>query len=127
MAGNEVEKAAEQLGVSADELAGFVAARRALGPDSEDAVIAGFLEKTGKAIDARVEARLAEQVKVKQENDKNDYQWAPFILACVSLGLGIPITGVAATAGLLAVVVVWIAIAAINVAFTISHRKSSSP
>jgi hypothetical protein len=70
------------------EVAATLAARRELGPDHDDALIAGFLERV--------------------EN----------ILALVSLGAGIPISAIAASlTGLVGLAIVWAGIVGVNVAF----------
>ena len=83
----------------ADELAGSIAARQALGPDSEDAVIEAFLQRTGQAIDARVEAQLAAERLMRPVSPvgapgglKADHR--PFALAIISLLAAIPITAI---------------------------------
>lgn len=117
----------EQL--SADEVAGAVAARRALGDDAEEAVIRAFLDRTGAAIDARVTERLNQQVApmpmprmppmpMPQPKPKSDHR--PFALAIISLIAGIPLTGIATQFGgasLITVIVIWLAIVAINVVY----------
>ena len=42
------------LAVDGDSVLGALAARRELGPESDSAVVAAFLDQTGMAIDARV-------------------------------------------------------------------------
>ncbi|GAA4211377.1 hypothetical protein GCM10022220_32870 [Actinocatenispora rupis] len=114
-------------GPSAEEVAGSLAARRALGPDAEDAVIEAFLERTGQAIDKRVDARL-QQVPPppplpNMPLPHTDH--TPFVLAIVSLGAGIPLTGIATQfkgAGLVAVAMVWIGIAMINLIYNRYRR-----
>ncbi|HEY3501495.1 MAG TPA: hypothetical protein VGN37_01770 [Actinocatenispora sp.] len=122
--------AGDAAGPSADEVAGSLAARRALGPDAEDAVIEAFLERTGDAIDRRVAERLAVE-RVHQpplpppapRGPERDH--TPFVLAIISLGAGIPLTGIATQfqgSALIAVVIIWAAIALINVVYNRSRR-----
>lgn len=112
-------------GPSADEVAGSLAARRALGPDAEDAVIEAFLERTGAAIDRRVDERLSirqAQHLPPPAPQRPHTDHTPFVLAIVSLGAGIPLTGIATQfqgSALIAVVIIWAAIALINVVY---HR-----
>lgn len=50
----------------------------------------------------------------------------PFILAIISLGVGIPITAIAATnvtPSLLGVLIVWLGIVGVNLAFGLSRRR----
>lgn len=124
--------AGEAAGPSADEVAGSLAARRALGPDAEDAVIEAFLERTGDAIDRRVAERLAVErmhqpppppPAPQAHGPQRDH--TPFVLAIISLGAGIPLTGIATQfqgSALIAVVIIWAAIALINVVYNRSRR-----
>ncbi len=119
-------------GLTAEDVAGSFAARQALGPDAEEAVIQAFLERTGQAIDARVEERLAErQLAARPPTPSAPHpphqgvDRTPLALAIVSLGAGIPLTGIATqfqNSGLIAVVVIWAAIALINVVY--GRRRS---
>jgi hypothetical protein len=116
------------LQVDPDEVAGVLAARTALGPEAERAVIAAFLERTGSAIDARVDQRLAARAGRQPEpgGDADRRRSDAIKLALGSIALGIPVTG-ASTAidGVGAPLVAffaWVAIAVINVVFNRSHR-----
>lgn len=106
-----------------------------LGPDYRDAVLESFLDKVGKEIDARVDARL---------NGPRQYPLQPaqmqatppppavprqpgnktFALAIVSIALGIPLTAIvaaqnsgSAAAEFAILLVIWAAIAVINVVY----------
>lgn len=128
----------DRPGLTAEEVAGSVAARQALGPEAEAAVIQAFLERTGHAIDARVEERLAmrqpmmpqippmHQMQHMQQHPvgRRQTDYTPFVLGIISLGAGIPLTGIATQFPgneLVAVVVIWAAIALINLIY--SRRK----
>jgi hypothetical protein len=79
------------------------------------------VERIGKQIDARVDARLA-QSPVRPGLTTKQLSVLP-VMTLGSLALGIPISGVAAgTAGLWGLVVVWIAIAAINIGYAMRLR-----
>ena len=79
------------------------------------------MERIGKEIDARVDARLA-QASVHRAPAPKLPSTVPAV-ALGSLALGIPISGVAGgTAGFWGLVVVWIAIAAINVGYAMRLR-----
>ena len=102
-----------------------------LGPQYRDAVIDSFLEKVGKEIDARVDARLgpsAPPAAAGRRDHGHDHSHfgSPMALAVCSLVFGIPISAIAVAAGshpagLLGLLVVWIAIAAINIAYNVSY------
>jgi hypothetical protein len=88
-----------------------------LGHDYQVAVIDSFLDKVGREIDARVDARMAQRPRKPARGP------APFALAVVSLALGIPLTAIAAgISGLAGLLVVWIGITAINIAYALQAR-----
>jgi hypothetical protein len=90
-----------------DELAAAIEARRELGQDLEPAVIEGFLERVGTAIDERVDQRLQRRAAGRGPGQMG--------LAVVSMLFAIPLTGIAAgTTGLAGLVVVWLAIVLVN-------------
>lgn len=97
-----------------------------LGPRYQDAVIESFLEKVGREIDARVDARLDRQPPQQASRRGHHSSGSPMTLAIASLVFGIPISAIAVAAGqhpagLLGLVVAWVAIAVINIAYNISY------
>lgn len=111
-----------------DEVRAAAETHRELGPDYQTAVIESFLDKVGREIDARVDSRLAmAQPGVRAPRQRGRGQ--PLALAIVSLALGIPLTGIIAAShiGLAALEVVWVAIAVINVAYSLSTSLSTRP
>jgi hypothetical protein len=112
------ERPGRALDIDTDEVAGALAARRELGPDAELAVIAGFLDRVGQAIDARVAQQVAQTTTDRSPRDGR----GP-LLVLASIALGIPITGVLTrydeVVGAVLTGFVWTAIAIINVAY---HR-----
>jgi hypothetical protein len=97
------------------DLAASLAARRELGPDYD----AAFIE----AVAERIEQSVAARRPASAESDRGDRALA-ITVACVSLGASIPVTAIAAAkAGLAGLVVVWLAIAAINLAFALRPRR----
>jgi hypothetical protein len=120
-----------QLDLDPDDLAGAFAARRQLGPDAELAVIADFLERTGHAIDLRVDQRVAQHRAAEawqwRGGDRRRRNAGSLTLALGSIALGIPLTGVASTFGGLSATFVafcaWIAIAVVNVAYAIGRPR----
>lgn len=94
------------------ELEATVAARKELGPEHEEHLISGFLERIDKEIDRRVEERVA-----KRQPHPNVFQ--PQLLG--------PIAGIVAVAGIfgggtIGVVVALAALAVIYVALILSRR-----
>ena len=110
----------------ADDLAISLAVRQDLGREHDEAVIGEFLDRVGPAIDARVEQRLAAPAQARAPRDQLDN--VSSALAFGSLGVGIPISAIVARrdgerrfAGLIALLVAWTGIAAVNVA----HNRSA--
>ncbi|GAA3845695.1 hypothetical protein GCM10022226_81320 [Sphaerisporangium flaviroseum] len=120
-----------------DELRATVEARRDLGPDYEPALIESFLEKIDATIDARVRSEVAAQ---------NGYQGYPgaqghpgphpgqgkphkhgdgtIPIALGSLGIGIPLTAIAAgEAGPAGLFLAWTGIILVNIAAAFGRRR----
>jgi len=111
--------------LSPDEIRAAAETHRDLGPEYQSAVIESFLDRVGREIDARVDARLAAaQVPAQQHQVARSHrERAPLALAIVSMAFGIPLTALAVTAGrnptgFAGLLVIWIAIAVINVAYS---------
>ncbi|MFD1535436.1 hypothetical protein [Nonomuraea guangzhouensis] len=102
---------------SGDELRAALHARKDLGPDFEEALIESFLEKVDREIDRRVDSRLARERPLPQAQPSPD-SGRRLALAIVSVVLGVvgSIAALAAETGA-AVLVIWIGIAVVNVAF----------
>lgn len=113
--------------MSPDEIRAAAEVHDELDPRYRDAVIESFLDKVGREIDARVDARLARQAPAPPAGRRgHQFSGSPMGLAVASLVFGIPISAIAVAAGthpagLLGLLVVWIAIAIINVAYNISY------
>ena len=101
-----------------DDLIAAAAARRELGDELEPAVVEAFLDRVERAIDARVDQRLAEREAAERRQPSDG---ATVKLAIWSLVLAIPITGAADST--LTIIVAWIAIVAINVAHALGGRR----
>jgi hypothetical protein len=110
-----------------------------LGPDYRDAVLESFLERVNKEIDTRVDQRLAAAQQPQppapappapqppSPGSRQLSAWLPI----VSIALGIPITAIIIKLGQVSsqtteLVWVWIAIAVINIAYVLGHRRPSS-
>jgi hypothetical protein len=101
--------------LSRGDLAASLAARRELGPDYD----AAFVD----AVAERIERATAVRRPISAETEKGERAVAVTI-ACVSLGVSIPVSAIAAVqAGLAGLVVVWLAIAVINVAYALRPRS----
>jgi hypothetical protein len=107
--------------VRPEDLDVTLAVRRELGPDHDDAVVGEFLDRVGAAIDARVDARVAERSPAVPPAAEEKPSVA---LGVVSLLSGIPISGIVlgtthgSVAGVILMIITWMAIAAVNVAHT---------
>ena len=120
--------------LSAGELRAAAETHKELGPEYQDAVLEAFVERVGREIDARVDARLA-QAAVRPAAPqpapappaRQPKQFSPLAMALGSIALGIPITAIVVAAGahptgIWGLLVVWIAIAVINVAYAAKLR-----
>jgi hypothetical protein len=107
-----------------DEIRAAAETHQELGSDYSAAVIESFLEKVGSEIDARVDARLtrypgpAQAPPAKNKKARSEHG-SPTAIAALSIILGIPLTAIVAysPAHLWGLLVVWIALAAINIAY----------
>jgi hypothetical protein len=70
---------------SRQEIYAAAAVHDELGPEYSDAVVASFLEKVNKEIDARVDARLAGMRQPAPPADRDD---RPTLLKGVAVGIG---------------------------------------
>ena len=113
--------------LSPDEIRAAAETHNELGKDYSGAVIESFLEKVGSEIDARVDARLNRFHAPSVPMAKQKRPSSSAGLGIVSLVLGIPITAIVAysPAHLWGLLVVWVAIAVINIAHAASHAASS--
>jgi hypothetical protein len=113
--------------LSPEEIRTAAETHNELGPAYRDAVIESFLDRVGREIDARVDARLAQQQAAQPPaRDRWAHSGSPMALAIISMVLGIPISAIVVAAGthpagLLGLLVVWIAITAINIAYNVSY------
>lgn len=119
------------------DVAAAAAVHRELGPDYEDAVAEGLIERIGAEVDKRVDARLVQQQgaapgPARQPDPAGQMASAPARnRAAVVLGLGSMGAGILAAlavlkntsgnAGVGLVVVIWIVIGIINI--TYMHRR----
>ena len=104
-----------------DEIRAAAETHHELGPEYQTAVIDSFLDKVGKEIDARVDARVGKvrSASPAQAAAKRHWKGSALALAIVSMSLGIPLTAIEAAYhdGLAGLAVIWGAIAIINVAY----------
>ena len=97
-----------------------LAARRELGPDYHDSIAAGLAERVEQLAAIRTaELRHEAQLQEREANEEKSTRGQRLALAIVSLGVGIPITGISAEMvepALLGVLVSWAGIVGVNIA-----------
>ena len=120
--------------LSSDELRAAAETHRELPPEYQTAVLESFLDKIGKEIEARVDARVAAYYTQgpPPKPRRAPRQYSPGFLAVTSMILGIPLTAIVTTAGphpvgLAGVLVVWAAIVLINVVYSSRFRPPPGP
>ena len=104
-------------------------ARRELGPEYDDHIAAGLAERVDELVAMRIaDARIANQERQFDREDEQSGRRQRFVLGIVSVGAGIPISGIAATQadpGILGLVVAWAGIVGVNVAAGWRDRRRS--
>ena len=115
---------------SSEEIRAAAHTHRELGPEYEGAVIESFLEKVGREIDARVDDRLGHVGRRGRGKSEvaHQHHGTGLALPVISMVLGIPLTAIAvsgrsSTEALMGLVIVWAAIVAINVAYSLGSRR----
>ena len=120
--------------LSAGELRAAAETHKELPSEYRDAVLESFVDRVGREIDARVDARLAQaaarpvasQPAPAAPARRSPKQFSPLALGLGSIALGIPITAIVANAsdatGIWGLLVVWIAIAVINLGYAAKMR-----
>ncbi|MGW0228987.1 hypothetical protein ACWDWO_11790 [Actinopolymorpha singaporensis] len=105
-----------------DDAEAALHARKELGGDFEPAVVDSFVER----IDAAIEARVAQEVKratASAPAPRKDDGHA-LALAIVSLGVAIPLSGLAAhEAGPRGLLLAWIGIVLVNLTFALGRLR----
>ena len=113
---------------SPEEIRAAAEIHRELGPEYDKAVVESFLARLGPEIDARVDERVAQELQARG-GQRASRSPSPAGMALGSIALGIPITAIVATSGdhpvgFAGVLVVWLAIAIINVAYAMYSRPA---
>jgi hypothetical protein len=117
--------------MSSEEIRAAAETYSELGPGYRDAVIESFLDKVSGEIDARVAARLAALAPMPgptRRQRRGSASGSQLALATISMVLGIPISAIAVAAGThpagaLGLIVVWVAIAVINLGYAMSPHR----
>lgn len=106
-----------------DDLTAALAARRELGPDYDAAFLDKVVDRLDGSIEARLTAQLAERLRHDTTEARRDRN-SRTMIATISLLAAIPasaIGGVNAGGG--GILVVWLAIVIINVAYALTSRR----
>jgi hypothetical protein len=116
--------------LSARELRAAAETHTELPPEYRDAVLESFVDRVGREIDARVDARLAQaaarpvapQPAPPPPAVRQPKPVSVMVLALGSIALGIPLSAIALAvgphpAGFAGLLVIWIAIAVINLGY----------
>ena len=98
-----------------------LAARRELGPEYHDSIAAGLAERVEQLAAFRMaELRHEAQIRDQEAREEQSTRGQRLALAIVSLGVGVPITGIGrqqrSNRALLGVLVSWAGIVGVNVA-----------
>ena len=96
--------------VPRDDLQAAIEARRELGAEREPELVDAFVAR----LERRLQERLREDATPARRDERDRRRLA---LALVSLGIAIPLTGIASGEGLLALVVVWSGIVLVNAVY----------
>ncbi len=112
-----------------DEIGAAAAAHAELGGDYDAAVAEGLIERIGAEIDKRVDARVGRGPSGRLVRSRRPGTFASVVMALGSMGLGLGGTAVVLSdagsrsgpAAALMVLVIWIAIAAVN--WTFMNRR----
>lgn len=102
-----------------------IAARRELGPEYEDDLAAGLAERVEELVAYRTAELRQDRAELRDGGSlEATAQRQRFVTALVSLGAGIPITGIAVVQGsLVETVVCWAGIVGVNMAQALSSRR----
>jgi hypothetical protein len=106
-----------------DDLAAALAARQELGPDYDAAFVEKVVERVEQTIDVRLNAHSRAQTQHEQQSAKDERKLS-FTIACVSLGVSVPLTAIAARhADALGMLIVWIGLVMVNMANALRGRR----
>ena len=107
-----------------EDLRAVIAARRDLGPEYEDALVDSFLDKLDVEIAARVRGEVAAHLRQQPPGNPPKQKDGGVGIALGSLGIGIPLTAIAAGAGHFpGLVLAWGGIIAVNLAYALGRRN----
>ena len=106
-----------------EEIGAATAVHAELGRDYDHAIAEGLIERIGAEIDRRVDARIATPARGRVRT-RRPGTFATLVMGLGSMGLGVGATAVVlsdargSSAQTVMVLIIWIAIAAINITFS---------
>jgi len=104
-----------------------LAARRELGPEYDDQVAAGLADRIDELVAVRIADQRGEVAERQADReDERSSRTQRFVLGIISIGGGIPISGIAATQvepGGLGLAIAWAGIVGVNVAAAWGARR----
>jgi hypothetical protein len=107
-----------------DDLRATIEARRDLGPDYESALVESFLDRVEATIASRVRAEVDARLPHQQQAPGKPQGDPGVPIALGSLGIGIPLTAIAAgNAGVAGLFLAWGGIIIVNIAHALSRRR----
>jgi hypothetical protein len=101
-------------------------ARKELGPEYEEHIASGLADRVEELVAYRTaELRHQGETRTHEEEMERTAHRQSFVLGIISLGAGIPITGIAAGTdlGLLGLAVAWAGIVGVNLAHRFTGRR----
>ncbi len=106
-----------------EDVQAAIAARHELGERMEPEIIDTFLDRVEQTLDARLDARVEDRLRRTRASAGSRAQSLTARIAA-SLGIGIPLTAIAAnTTGLPGVIAAWVSIVGLNIYYTEVERK----
>ena len=107
-----------------EDVEAAVHTRHELGPEYEPAIVDSLVERIDAAIEARVAAELDRRGPAKNDLSRKDHSDRALALGIVSVVLAVPLTAIAAgMIGFPAVILVWVGLVMINLAYTLGNRR----
>jgi hypothetical protein len=106
--------------ITREDAASALGARLEVGRELEPEIADAFADRVERAIDARVEERVAAE---RRSKDDDGIEGTRLALAIVSLGTGVPITAIAAEqGGVVGIIAAWAGIVGVNFASGFKRR-----
>jgi hypothetical protein len=110
-------------GLPHEDLKAAFAARQELGPEYDAAFAESVVDRVQQTVDARMSSHLRARSDLDRREAAGDRK-VTITVACVSLGVSIPLTAIAATqAGFAGLLVAWIGLVLINLGYALRPHR----